>query len=214
MMSKAQFAALCGVLSLLFLWLGWTGGAGNELDVAVVSKLAALRQLWPERTMATLWLTKLGGATFTLTLTAVAGIWLWTRLERKRAMLLVGTVLIGRLIADTAKLAYDRPRPALDVHPILTHSSSYPSGHAANSMVTFVALAMFAAPPRFRTAAIAFGMVLAIAVALTRPFLGVHWPSDMIGGWAVAAIVLLVARRVSRGATAASDCSPASTGDR
>ena len=214
MLSRLQFGGLCAALVVLFLWLGWTGGVGNGFDVSTVSKLAALRHQWPERTMAVLWLTKLGGATFTLSLAAIAGIWLWARGERKRILLLTGTVLLGRLVADTAKLLYDRPRPAIDLHPILTHSSSYPSGHAANSMVTFVALAMFAAPQRLRRPAVATAIVVAVSVALTRPYLGVHWPSDMIGGWAVAALVLLAARRVSCGGTIASDCLPASPADR
>jgi len=74
---------------------------------------------------------------------------------------------------------------------VMVSSSSYPSGHAANSMTAFVALALLAVPARHRRLALAMAIPLAIAVGLSRPFLGVHWPSDTIGGWTLAAMVLL-----------------------
>lgn len=211
---RPQFIAVVGFLLLLFLWLGWTGGAGNSFDVMVVRHLADLRHQWPERSSAIIWLTKLGGAWSTLGLTLIASIWLWLQGERRRAAVLAATVAAGRLLADSIKLAYARPRPSFDLHPIVTNSSSYPSGHAANSMAAFVALALFAAPPRWRRPALFVAILASVAVSLTRPFLGVHWPSDMIGGWALAWIVLLTAQQISGDGTASSDYSPASTDDR
>ncbi len=92
-------------------------------------------------------------------------------------------VIGGRIAIEVLKLAIDRPRPAFGPHPVEVHSLSFPSGHAGNSMITFLAIAMIAIPERWRGRAVAIALSSSIAVGLTRPFLGVHWPSDVIGGW-------------------------------
>jgi undecaprenyl-diphosphatase len=195
---KAWTIATLALLVLLFLWLGWTGGPANAFDCDSIATLAAIRHRSPALTSTAILVTRLGGAWITLSLTVIAGLLLWWRGARGRALALIITVACGRLAADGLKLLYERPRPAIDLHPVLTSSSSYPSGHAANSMVSFVALALFAAPPRHRPFAIAAAIGCSILVGMTRPFLGVHWPSDMIGGWALGAIVLIVAFAAAR----------------
>lgn len=195
---KPRTIATLALLVLLFLWLGWTGGPANAFDSDSIVTLAAIRHRSPKLTSAAILFTQLGGAWSTLSLTAIAGLLLWWRGARGRALALTLTVAGGRLAADGLKLFYERPRPAIDLHPVLTNSSSYPSGHAANSMVSFVALALFAAPPRHRNYAVAVAIGLSVLVGMTRPFLGVHWPSDMIGGWTLGAIVLIVAFATAR----------------
>ena len=195
---KPWTIATLALLAILFLWLGWTGGPANAFDRDSIAALATIRHRSPELTRAAISVTRLGGAWITLSLTAIVALWLWLWGARGRAIALVLTVAGGRLAADGLKLFYERPRPAIDLHPVLTSSSSYPSGHAANSMVSFVALALFAAPPRHRPSAIAAAIGFSILVGMTRPFLGVHWPSDMIGGWTLGGIVLLVACATAR----------------
>jgi undecaprenyl-diphosphatase len=56
---------------------------------------------------------------------------------------------------------------------------SYPSGHAAGSMVVLLTAALMMGERRLRWAAVA----LSLAIGTTRPMLGMHWPSDVIGGW-------------------------------
>ena len=97
---------------------------------------------------------------------------------------LVAIVVSGRVAIELLKLALDRPRPSFTPHPVEVHSFSFPSGHAGNSMITFLAIALIAAPPRWRGRAVALAVVGSIAIGATRPFLGVHWPSDVVGGWA------------------------------
>ena len=73
---------------------------------------------------------------------------------------------------------------------------AFPSAHAANSMVAWLGLALIAAPPKARPAAVAAALALALTVGLTRLVLAVHWPSDVIGGWSFgAAWTLVVLRR-------------------
>lgn len=105
--------------------------------------------------------------------------------KRRAAALLLVTVG-GRLIVELLKWATDRPRPQLFDYPMIVHSQSFPSGHASNSMIVYLAAALIAAPllTRGRWPATA-AIVLAIAIGFTRPMLGVHWPSDVLAGWAL-----------------------------
>ena len=78
-------------------------------------------------------------------------------------------------------------------------SLSFPSAHAANSMIAWLGLALIAAPPRLRPAAVAAALALALLVGLTRLVLAVHWPSDVIGGWAFGAAWTLLLLRLLEG---------------
>jgi undecaprenyl-diphosphatase len=65
------------------------------------------------------------------------------------------------------------------------HYQSFPSGHAANSMIVYLALALLAFDdPRHRRWAVAGALLLSFLIGLSRPMLGVHWPSDVVAGWA------------------------------
>lgn len=55
-------------------------------------------------------------------------------------------------------------------------------------MAVFVSVALIAAPPAWRKPAVMFAILMSILVGFTRPYLGVHWPSDVIGGWALGLI--------------------------
>jgi undecaprenyl-diphosphatase len=65
-------------------------------------------------------------------------------------------------------------------------------------MTTYLALAVFAAPERWRRPAVAAALVAALAIGATRPVLGVHWPSDVVGGWIYGLVVVTLAWRLSR----------------
>lgn len=195
---RATSGLALAVLVALFLWFGWTGGAGNAFDVDAITGLAAWRHAHPQVTSAAIVLTDIGNATVTVTVPLLAGALLWVKRRRGAAVMLVATVLLERAVADSIKFAYDRARPAFDLHPVMTNSSSYPSGHAANATTAFVALALFAAPPAMRRPAVALAIVGGLLIGLTRPYLGVHWPSDVIGGWVLAAMFLLSARAIDQ----------------
>ena len=106
-------------------------------------------------------------------------------------------------LRPAAKLLYsfnllgDRSRPAFDLHPVATHSSSFPSGHAGNSMAVFLAIALIAVPRAHRRAAVIAALVATFLIGLTRPLLGVHWPSDVVAGWAVGAAIALAAAMIA-----------------
>ena len=115
----------------------------------------------------------------------VAGMAALAMARKWRAALLLGLVVLsGRIAVETLKILIDRPRPDFGPYPVTVSSLSFPSGHAANSMMTFLAMALILTPERSRRSAVAAAVVASIVIGSTRPFLGVHWTSDVIGGWA------------------------------
>ena len=128
--------------------------------------------------------TELGSWWVTLSATALSALLLYLLGERRRSGALLLVVLTGRLSVELLKTWMDRPRPALVDYHVVTHSLSFPSGHAANSTITYLSLALVAGPLARggRSARLAAAM-LALTIGLTRPMLGVHWPSDVVAGW-------------------------------
>lgn len=183
---------------LLFLLLGLLGGAEHRLDVDIIQYLQAWRASNAQATLHIIRLTHAGGAPFLLAISACAAAFLLVRRRKRQAGFLVLAVLGGRLGLEVLKLLADRPRPSFDEHPVLVFSQSFPSGHAGNSMITYLALALVLAPERWRGAAVAGAVVLALAIGATRPILGVHWPSDVVGGWLYGVLVVALAWTLSR----------------
>lgn len=175
---------------------GTVGGIGNANDVAAILALKQWRETSPGVTEAAILVTFWGGAIATLPLAALFSAWLVVRKQMRAALWLIATVFSARLVVDALKVAIDRQRPSFALHPVVTHSSSFPSGHAANSMATLVAVALFAVPPRRRSAALAIAVLTSLAIGITRPLLGVHWPSDVIAGWALGGTIALLGYRL------------------
>lgn len=184
---------LLAVAIALFLGLEWIGGRTYPLDVAAISASGPWRMDHPQATNAIILYTHLGSAAVLLALTAAGALWLWRQRERARAAALLASVFGGRLGIEAIKLFVDRSRPSLAEHPVVVHSQSFPSGHAGNSMITFLALALFVAPERWRGPAVAAAVTASLAMGSTRPLLGVHWPSDVLAGWIYGAAVVLLA---------------------
>lgn len=133
-----------------------------------------------------------------LALVAVAALWLLYRRRVRAALLFAGVTLSGRLLILLQKESIGRMRPDSEEHLVVVRSLSFPSAHTANSMIVFLALAIFAVPERHRRVAVLLALVATLVVGLSRPMLGVHWPSDVIGGWAFGALWVMLFARVSR----------------
>ena len=170
------------VLALVLL-AGTVGGQHFAPDADLVRGLGEYRQASPALTMWMIWLTQLGGAAVLVPVAAGTAGALWWRERTRAAVWLLATVLGGRTLVELMKWATDRPRPAFGDHPVAVASQAFPSGHAANSMITYLAIALFALPPQLRTVGAVIAMAVSLAVGATRPFLGVHWPSDVVAGW-------------------------------
>jgi undecaprenyl-diphosphatase len=135
--------------------------------------------------------TGLGGAgVLTFLALASAGFLVLQRKRHLGAYLLV-SVAGGMLVSTLLKLAFDRPRPDLVPHGALVYTSSFPSGHSMLSAVTFLTLgALLASGQRnfkIRMYLIVIAVFLSVVVGLSRVYLGVHWPTDVLAGWTAGA---------------------------
>jgi undecaprenyl-diphosphatase len=137
----------------------------------------------------------LGSAyTITVLLAVVAGFLILAR-RRWDALFLVLAVVGTGLLNSILKLVIQSPRPVLAEEAPEVFTSSFPSGHAALSAATYLAIAMVVsrAEPSFRRYTFTIAGLLSLLAGLTRIYLGVHWPSDVVAGWFVgAAWVILI----------------------
>jgi undecaprenyl-diphosphatase len=114
-------------------------------------------------------------------------------LRRRRwrlALFLVVTSLAGGAIDTAVKVAVDRDRPSVEAPVATARGQSFPSGHAMSSTVVYGALLLVllpALPPRrrWRRAVLAASVALVLSIGFTRLALGVHYISDVLGGFAL-----------------------------
>jgi undecaprenyl-diphosphatase len=136
-------------------------------------------------------LTALGGtAVLTIMTFAVAGFLVITD-KRHVAFAVLTAVITGTVLSQMMKWGFARPRPDLVPHGAEVYTASFPSGHSMLSAVVYLTLAALVAQtqPRRRVRAylIALAIILTVLVGASRIYLGVHWPTDVLGGWVVGA---------------------------
>lgn len=132
--------------------------------------------------------TALGGtAVLAFTTVAVTGFFL---LQRKWHLgIYVAAAVVTGLVASTLlKAGFDRPRPDLVEHGQAVYTASFPSGHSMLSAVAFLTLGALVAGAQkqrsLRFYILSLAIIVTVAVGISRVYLGVHWPSDVLGGWA------------------------------
>jgi undecaprenyl-diphosphatase len=146
--------------------------------------------------------TALGGiAWLAFSTLAVAG-YLWIDRKFRLAAFLLGATTGGLAVSLALKRIFDRPRP--DIVPHLSHvvTSSFPSGHSMLSAVVYLTLgaliATVAPRRRLKWYVIAVAMVLSMIVGVSRVYLGVHYPTDVLAGWMAGLVWALACWLVAR----------------
>jgi undecaprenyl-diphosphatase len=142
-------------------------------------------------------ITALGGFTV-LTLIAVAATaLLLIHGRRRQAAVFAGTVILAQVASSLLKTFVDRPRPQLVAHLDLVYSSSFPSGHAMMTPVVYLTLAAVLSagerPVGAKIMLLGGAALLVAMVGISRVYLGVHWPTDVLGGWALGSAIALAA---------------------
>lgn len=132
----------------------------------------------------------------TLLTVGVTG-FLFATSRRRAAVTILLSVLGGMLFSEGLKMSFARPRPDLVPHGMQVYSQSFPSGHAMMSATVYLTLGLLLARTesarRAKLFSIAFGVLLTVIVGLSRIYLGVHWPTDVLAGWAGGAAWALMA---------------------
>lgn len=151
---------------------------------------AALRtQGWPAEMLRDI--TALGSV-FGLTLVTLAVIGFFVIARRWCMAALVGLGIGGGWLLNTVlKDAIDRPRPDITPHATQVFTASFPSSHAMMSAIVYLTLGalMSEALPKWSLKAyvLMVAILLVFLVGTSRVLLGVHWPSDILAGWAIGA---------------------------
>lgn len=181
-----------GLLLLAFVWLGDEVGEGDtgSLDRAI---LLAFRHTpddpigphWFEASVAHI--SALGSAAVTVLVTAIAVGYLALAGLRRYALLVLGAAVGTELWMTLLKQLYGRPRPTVVKQLDPLETLSFPSGHSMISAALYMTLAVLIARAlphrRLRVFVVAVGAGLALLIGLSRVYLGVHYPTDVLGGW-------------------------------
>jgi undecaprenyl-diphosphatase len=184
---------------MVLVLIGWTIDRGHRFAIDRAALLALRRAgalavpigpPWIKDVMIAL--TTLGGGTvLTLTIVVTLGALIVRRLWLTAALVLAATVS-GSLAIDLAKHVVARPRPNVVPHLVEVSSLSFPSSHSANSAIVYLTLALLltqAIPEAgLRRYVAGVAGILVIAIGVSRVYLGVHWPSDVLAGWSFGAL--------------------------
>jgi undecaprenyl-diphosphatase len=151
-------------------------------------------------------ITALGGFTLLTGVTLIAtGVALFSG-KRRLAVAGVISVVSGSFLVSLLKQGYNRPRPDLVEHATLVSNPSFPSGHSTMAALVWLTLGIVIARTqprhRMRGFVVAISFVITLLVGISRVYLGVHWPTDVLAGWTLggawAAFFWLVAMKVDR----------------
>lgn len=166
-------------------------GDTHTFDTAV---LLAFRSADPSDPIGPSWfeammsdLTSMGGYTVLTFLSLVAIGYLLLVHKRASALLVAASGFGATLLNQVLKAGFDRPRPDLVSHLAEVHSLSFPSGHAMLSAVIYLTLGALLArtqsSPALKGYILVVAMLLTGLVGVSRVYLGVHWPTDVLAGW-------------------------------
>ncbi len=143
----------------------------------------------------TQWISWIGGGTQRYIVVIVAGLILWRWRNWQWGAAMVGASALSNLASNGLKALFDRPRPSFVPHLDHVDSASFPSGHATSAAAVYLLL-IWALPPHHRKIWQWPLLLLFVATGLSRPMLGVHYPSDVIGGWMLGAAFAIAAYRL------------------
>ena len=181
----------------VFLWLAAAvmSGQAGAFDTAVRAHVHTTA--FPALTYTMRGLTGLGEAVFLVTLGSLIVWRLVVSGRRAEATLLAAAALGGEALDQALKFWFRRPRPAA-FFGLAPANYSFPSGHALVSLCFYLTLAEIFIDPEWprgrRLAARALAVLLAGLVGLSRIYLGVHYPTDVLAGYAAAVAWLTLLR--------------------
>ena len=151
-------------------------------------------------------ITALGGVAVLVIVTLSSAAYMLMTRRPRMALLLVGSVVGAEILNSVLKVGFARPRPELVAHQALVFTASFPSGHSVMSAATYLTLgallAQIQSRHREKVFLLGLAITLTLLVGLSRVYLGVHWPTDVLAGWALgaawAAMIWVMARMLQR----------------
>ena len=192
-------AVLLALLSLMVYLVTSAPGLEFERQILLFFRHATdlsdpIGPLWFEEMMRDM--TALG-STLVLTLVSLMSVvYLFIQQNKRLACLIVIAISSGMLCSYLLKYGFARPRPELVPHGSYVYTSSFPSGHSMLSALVYFTLAgLFARLQQSVKVKIYWylsAMFLVLMVGISRLYLGVHWPSDVLAGWSAGVLWALL----------------------
>lgn len=165
------------------------------LDTRILDYVVAHRSAGADAAFRAL--TELGSLHTVVPIAAVTALVLYRRRDVANAVLILGVVIAAELVSDVLKLAFGRARPPAAEALVHATGHAFPSGHTTQATAFYGALAIVIAR---RGASRSFlrriwcaAFAVAFAVGVSRVYLGVHWPSDVVAGWVTGACIVACA---------------------
>jgi undecaprenyl-diphosphatase len=193
---KVKFGLLLGLLAVFFgiTALGIVFNWSMIFDLGLSRAIYSLRT--PFLTQIMLGATFLGSTPFISTLAIIVFLIFWLKNRKRSAAILVLTLLASVALNNLLKYSIHRLRP--DIAPLISESSSsFPSGHAMNSLVFYGLLAYFARRTVknrwWRIIIDVSALIVVTLIGVSRVYLGAHYPTDVIAGFVAGIFVLLAA---------------------
>ena len=195
-MANKISAFIAAIATLTLVWLAMLLLGGGPLDRVIYEALYAGHR--PVLAAIARGLTMLGEPTVLIAAGVLVAGWLWHAGHRRLPLVLIAIVMVGRGLSEAQKYWIARVRPDLEPHLVVVKTSSFPSGHAASSMIFYLAIALaLTAGTKWHCAAAAGAILLSLLIGASRVMLGVHWPSDVVGGWAFGMLWVLLTLRLA-----------------
>lgn len=169
------------------------------LDVTIMTWLHSVSS--PVLDMIFLTITTLGNVEYMLPALVALFAYFVYRGQRHNALILLfgaGGAALSNIIL---KLVFHRDRPSLWNSAIVETGYSFPSGHAMMSSALVLCLVVLLWHTKWRLATIVIGSIFVIMMGVSRVYLGVHYPTDIVAGWSVSCIWVLMVVAIFRDAT-------------
>ena len=147
-------------------------------------------------------ITALGGPSVLTLLTIAVSLFLALDGKKHMALFVCGSIGSGLLVSNLLKDSFDRLRPDIVPHEVYAASYSFPSGHSMLSALTYLTLGAILARAHERKLLKAYFLLtavfLTVLIGVTRVYLGVHWPTDVLAGWTAGAVWALLCWLLAR----------------
>ncbi len=167
-------------------------GEGHSIDTSILLMMRTPGDLndplgppWVEEMMRDI--TALGGVAVLTFVTISSAIYLYLIKRKDLMVYLLAAAGTGTLFSNLLKAGFGRPRPDIVPHEIVVYTASFPSGHSLVAAVVYLTIGVLLAQAqtsyRIKIYILSLAVVLTLLVGISRIYLGVHWPSDVLAGW-------------------------------